>query len=250
MKVYNTGKKILLFKLISYINKLPPGSVIMDLGCGTGDLTRYLADHFKEHNFIGEDIHDKTLSYAKLFRQKNVTYIKGKEHKIPVKGASTDIIFSTEVIEHTDNDELFVNEIKRVIRKNGIVAITTPNGAKVPFENTNPDHKRHYKVGELKRLFLNSGFRILKVDYRLSKKSREIDIFLDKLKEFIFKPKTFQPCITALSKKEKESRKAKTLLFLFDFLIDPIITIMAILDYKINASKDKYNIMVFCKRIK
>lgn len=250
MKVYNTGKKILLFKLIPYLKNLPKGSVIMDLGCGTGDLIRYLANRFKQHNFIGEDIDEKTLNYAKQFKQENTFYIKGIENKIPAENESINLVFAHEVIEHTNNDKLFIQEIKRILKKNGIFAVTTPNRDKVPFKNTNPDHKRHYTVRELEQLFLNSDFKILSVNYRWPKFSRTIDNFFNSWKETVFKTKTFQPCVTALPKKEKENYKTKVLLFLFDLLIDPLITIMALLDYKMNAAREKYNIMIFCQKIK
>lgn len=250
MKVYNSGKKILFFKLASYLNNLPKGRVIMDLGCGTGDLTRYLAEHFKQHIFIGEDIHDTTLNYAKQFKQENTSYMKGGEYKIPVNNNSIDFVFAHEVIEHINNDKLFTKEIRRILKKNGVIVITTPNRNKVPFENTNPDHKRHYVVQELTKLFTSSGFKILSVNYRWPKLSRTIDRLFNNWKESVFETKTFQPCVTALPKKEKESFKTKILLFLFDLLIDPFITILTILDHKLNADKEQYNIMIFCEKIK
>lgn len=250
MKVYNSGKKILLFKLTTYLKGLPKDSVVMDLGCGTGDLIRFLASHFRQLNFIGEDIDEKTLNYAKQFKQGNTSYIKGVENHIPVNSSSIDLIYFHEVIEHTENDKLFVGEIRRILKKHGVATLTTPNRIHVPFKNTNPDHKRHYTVSELKKLLINSGFKILSVDYRWPKLSRSIDRFFDNWKESVFETKTFQPCVTALPKKEKESYKTKILLFLFDILIDPFITILTTLDHKLNAVKEQYNIMIFFQRIK
>lgn len=61
-----------------------------------------------------------------------------------------DIVVAVEVIEHVEKDELFVSEVHRVLKRNGRILVTTPNGDWVL--NTNPDHKRHYMRAQLKDL--------------------------------------------------------------------------------------------------
>lgn len=248
MKIYNTGKKILVRKINPLLKRLPAGSRVLDVGCGGGDLIRYLASHYKKLNFIGEDIHQPTLNYARQFKQGNTQYILGNGEKIPLNNNSVDFIYSTEVIEHSKNDKLFIKEIKRVLKRGSLLMLTTPNRKRVPFENTNPDHKRHYIVQELRKLLVTEGFKTISTEYRWPKLSREIDYLLNKLKDRFLNPKTFQPCVTAVSKKRRSNWKFKLLLFLFDRLIDPILTIFALADFKINGSKEKYNIMIICKK--
>lgn len=248
MKIYNTGKKILLYKIRPLINKIPKRGMVLDLGCGTGDLVRYLADKYRELHFIGQDIHQPSLDYAKQFRQENARYLKGDKEKIPLKNKSVDFVYSTEVIEHVEGDKLFIKEIWRVLKKGSFLVLTTPNRKRVPFKNTNPDHKRHYTTQELQKLLTSRGFRIISVNYRWPKLSRKIDNLLDKMKDRFLSPKTFQPCVTAISKKKRGDWKFKLLLFLFDIFIDPIITLIALADFKINADREKYNIMITCKK--
>lgn len=250
MKVYNSGKKILLYKMRHLINQIPKGGVVLDLGCGTGDLVRYFAKHYKRLTFIGLDVHQTTLNYARQFKQKNARYVKGDGKAIPLKDNSVDFAYSTSVIEHVTDDVLFVNEARRVLKKDSFLTITTLNREVVPFENTNPDHKRHYTIQELRKLLTSRGFRIVSVDYRWSKLSRKIDnFFLNKMKNKLFRPKILQPCVTAVSKKKRDSWKFKLLLFLFDSFIDPFITLIVLTDFKINGAREKYDIMIVCKKI-
>jgi SAM-dependent methyltransferase len=63
---------------------------------------------------------------------------------------SFDNVVSVEVLEHVEEDDLFVKEVSRVLKRGGVFLMTTPNGDWV--ENKNPDHKRHYKKEELSAL--------------------------------------------------------------------------------------------------
>ncbi|MEZ5428785.1 MAG: methyltransferase domain-containing protein [Pyrinomonadaceae bacterium] len=78
--------------------------------------------------------------------------------------ASFDHVVSVEVLEHVEEDDLFVKEVYRVLKPGGVFIMTTPNGDWV--ENKNPDHKRHYKKRELNAL-LNKYFDEVSVDYAI-----------------------------------------------------------------------------------
>lgn len=75
-----------------------------------------------------------------------------------------DVVVSVEVLEHVEEDERFVSEVSRVLKKGGIFLMTTPNGDWV--ENKNPDHKRHYKKEQLKQI-LEKHFDDVAVDYAI-----------------------------------------------------------------------------------
>jgi SAM-dependent methyltransferase len=75
---------------------------------------------------------------------------------------SFDCLVAVEVLEHVEEDFLFVKEVARVLKPGGTFLMTTPNGDFVP--KTNPDHKRHYSRQQLHSL-LQSVFAEVKVDY-------------------------------------------------------------------------------------
>lgn len=79
--------------------------------------------------------------------------------------ASFDVVVSVEVLEHVTEDELFVSEVSRVLKKGGKFIMTTPNGDFV--KNTNPDHKRHYKKEQLASL-LSKYFSYSEVEYAIA----------------------------------------------------------------------------------
>lgn len=77
-----------------------------------------------------------------------------------------DAVVCVEVIEHVEQDEIFVKNIAKVIRKGGWVYFTTPNGDYIKNEgpDKNPDHVRHYTRAQLKDL-LEKYFNNVDVHY-------------------------------------------------------------------------------------
>jgi SAM-dependent methyltransferase len=63
---------------------------------------------------------------------------------------SYDVALAVEVLEHVEEDELFIKNIHNILKPNGYFIMTTPNGGIVP--NRNPDHKRHYTKTQLSTL--------------------------------------------------------------------------------------------------
>jgi SAM-dependent methyltransferase len=73
-----------------------------------------------------------------------------------------DCVVAVEVLEHVEQDALFVEQVGRVLKPGGVFLMTTPNGDSV--KNTNPDHKRHYTRMQLHSL-LSSQFEYVEVVY-------------------------------------------------------------------------------------
>ncbi|MEY8848359.1 class I SAM-dependent methyltransferase [Psychroserpens sp. XS_ASV72] len=79
---------------------------------------------------------------------------------------SYDAVVCIEVIEHVEEDDVFVKNISKVINTNGWAYFTTPNGDYIKNEgpNKNPDHVRHYTRADLKAL-LEKYFTNVDVHY-------------------------------------------------------------------------------------
>ncbi|MBO6606966.1 methyltransferase domain-containing protein [Psychroserpens sp.] len=86
--------------------------------------------------------------------------------KSTLRDESYDAVVCVEVIEHVEEDDIFVKNISKVIASEGWAYFTTPNGDYIKNEgpNKNPDHVRHYTKLELQNL-LEKYFEKVDVHY-------------------------------------------------------------------------------------
>jgi len=102
---------------------------IVDLGCGIGLSLHVTAQIFP--NIMGYEIERRTIESCKEILKevgKGNTPLKlydGK--KLPFSDHSLDAVLSIEVVEHTNKPGLMLKEIKRVLKKDGVLIVTTPN---------------------------------------------------------------------------------------------------------------------------
>ncbi len=96
---------------------------ILDLGSGEGGTSSYLAE---SNNVISYD-----LSLLRLKRQehqnKKFKTINGKAESLPFHNSTFDLIMLQDVIEHVSDRDSLICELKRVLKSNGLIYLSTPN---------------------------------------------------------------------------------------------------------------------------
>ena len=88
-------------------------------------------------------------------RRSNIEkYVIDDMTKSGLADSSFDLVIAIEVLEHVEQDRLFVENVRRVLRSGGWFVMTTPNGDDTP--EPYPDHKRHYRREQLRELLASS----------------------------------------------------------------------------------------------
>ncbi|HLE48575.1 MAG TPA: class I SAM-dependent methyltransferase [Patescibacteria group bacterium] len=124
---------------------------VLDIACGSGYGTLYLAENGAK-NVLGMDLSTSAITYAKKhYSHKNVLYSVGNAESIPLKNNSIDVLVSFETIEHLNNYKNFIKEIQRVLKKNGLLIISTPNNI-TGTGSKNPYHKKEFTFKEFRQL--------------------------------------------------------------------------------------------------
>ncbi|XP_057268320.1 putative methyltransferase DDB_G0268948 [Pezoporus wallicus] len=111
--------------ILSYLRekRINPAELVVDVGCGSGQGTRFLAEHFKK--VVGMDISEAQIQEAREGpSMPNVSYLVCPAEELPFKDASVDLLTSF-TAAHWFDTEKFMREAERVVRPGGCVAIST-----------------------------------------------------------------------------------------------------------------------------
>jgi len=154
-----TRKEFILKKISKVISI---DKKIIEIGAGTGNITKYLIKHGYKNISVGE-MHLDGLKYAKLYGIKDCYQFNLLN--IPFED-EFDTIMMFDVLEHLENDSLALKNIKQALKPKGIIALTVPAHMWLWSKNdTTACHKRRYNKRELKSILLKEGFDTLTINY-------------------------------------------------------------------------------------
>jgi len=99
-------------------------ATILDVGCGTGNLTIALASHFQEAKVTGVDQSQPFIEAARSLAAKNgrLVFDEGDATELPFADDSFDATLSLLVVNFIPDAERAVREMVRVTKPGGIVA--------------------------------------------------------------------------------------------------------------------------------
>lgn len=126
----NVGKAFYYEHLVRYFfaNQFAKDKCVLDLGCGTGYGSSIIKQIGGAKEVDAIDISPESIEYAKEVYGAGVNFRVDDLHCIEtVNNNSIDLVVCFEVLEHTDKQELMIRQIKRVLKRNGLLIISTPN---------------------------------------------------------------------------------------------------------------------------
>jgi 2-polyprenyl-3-methyl-5-hydroxy-6-metoxy-1,4-benzoquinol methylase len=105
-----------------------PTLSILDYGCGTGDqLTAPLA--MAGHDVVGADVHAPSIAQAReRYALANLTFELADVDALRASRRTFDVIVCSEVLEHVDDPKTFLAALGSMLRSDGALIVTTPNG--------------------------------------------------------------------------------------------------------------------------
>jgi len=113
-------------KIISYLDTKSNDKII-EIGCGAGNIMQKI----KKGKIIwGVDLSDFMLKVSQSKKYYlPVKFIKGNVENLPkeIINCKFDKIYCSEVLEHVENPDNVLKEIKKISKKNSIIVISIPN---------------------------------------------------------------------------------------------------------------------------
>lgn len=161
---YHKGGLIYAEHLTRYqaAQKISANKIVLDIACGSGYGTKLLAQKAKQ--VYGVDIDADSVAYAKQnYGAKNIDYRVGDGESIPLPDDSVDLVITFETIEHVKDYKRFVKEVKRILKADGLVIVSTPND--LEFAEGNHFHLHEFEEQELTTM-LRQEFAVIDPYYQ------------------------------------------------------------------------------------
>lgn len=143
---------------------------IIDVGCGEGFTIDRLQKNGVKANFIGVDFLDKAIKIGrKMYPKLNLK--KSNIYKLPFKNGSFDLTICTEVLEHLEDPNKAVRELKRVTRK--FILFSVPNepffmtsnflrGKNLSRWGNDIEHINHWSFLSFEKFLMKNNLKIKK----------------------------------------------------------------------------------------
>ncbi len=114
----------MLYRMFQYIPENFKPKRIIDLGCGTGNLTREILDHFPDAEIHALDLSEEILDECKkrFPNAHNITYIKADFKHMKLEPNTYDLVMSSIAIHHIEDAfkiQLY-NDVFRALKDNSL----------------------------------------------------------------------------------------------------------------------------------
>jgi len=166
-----------------YITKT---TTLLDVGCGTGLLYFLIKNKVKYVYGIDNSVKDLKIAQRRGVKSE---YCDINKNKFPFIDNFFDVVTCLDVVEHIENPELLLGEIRRVCKKNGLLIIATPNIRftdhlfelifKGKFPKTSIDkniydggHRHFFTFSDIENILIQNKFKIITKDGIINKRKR------------------------------------------------------------------------------
>ncbi|HEX2991369.1 MAG TPA: methyltransferase domain-containing protein [Anaerolineales bacterium] len=111
------------YDLLALVDIRPHLNVV-DLGCGTGELTRQLADALPDSDVSGLDSSPQMLEKAAAYAGPNLRFVQGDQAEL---SGEWDLIFSNAALHWTENHSGLISSLYLKLRPGGQIAVQVPS---------------------------------------------------------------------------------------------------------------------------
>jgi len=148
--------------------RIPPGGVVIDVGCGTGRALPALRQAVGPHGtVIAVDLTPEMLRHARAKGlAAHAALILADARHLPFASASADAVFAAGLITHMPDTEAGPRQLARVTRPGGLLIVFHPSGraALAARHGRTPEPDEPLAETQLQRSTGNTGWRLTAYD--------------------------------------------------------------------------------------
>ena len=139
-----------------FLPLLTPGTSIVDVGCGTGELSLELASAVGRLTGVDADPGDIAQARAAAGSMRDVQFLVGDAYALPLPDRSADAAFGHSVLEALDRPADALKEMRRVLKPGGVIGVASVEYGGLVLGGPHVQLVRHfYEIRE--QLWLEEG---------------------------------------------------------------------------------------------
>ena len=146
------------FRKVLATTGFPPGSSLLDYGCGPGDMLEVAAQ--VGWSAVGVDSSQRSVDIA---RKRGLEVTLADSSSLPFAKGSFDLIFLQSVVEHVPNPMQLLTELREYLRPDGLIVISSPTPGSHFWDD--PTHIRPHTPTSFKTLAEIAGLRPISINY-------------------------------------------------------------------------------------
>ncbi len=128
------------------------GKRVLDLATGIGYGAEMLSRLGEASSVTGVDCSEEAIAFASgHYSRPGLAFMVGDALRLGFTDAGFDVVVSLETIEHIADYSCFLDEVSRVLGKDGVLVISTPN---LRYDSRNPLHVSAFTIEEFSAALL------------------------------------------------------------------------------------------------
>jgi SAM-dependent methyltransferase len=137
---------------------LAPGYRVLEVGCGDGNVLRFLEQAAAAGLVVGMDLYREGLNYA--HRRSGCSLVQGDVNQCPF-GKPFDFVGIFDVLEHIDDDHGALMQLRSLLAPGGKLLITVPAHRRLwSYFDHASGHCRRYELNELCDKLARAGYQV------------------------------------------------------------------------------------------
>ena len=158
---WSKGMRYLCNSMIARYHGIKTGDYILDIGCGTGEMTRSLGDIGVT---FGADCSSEAIDFCK--KRGIDRLVRTTAEDAAFKDSSFSVVVAFCMIEHIEDDKLFLKRMNSILKHGGyLIVLTSAFQFLWSAHDDLAHHKRRYTACQVGRIMRESGFRVNKLSY-------------------------------------------------------------------------------------
>jgi SAM-dependent methyltransferase len=140
------------------VSSLSSGYRVLEMGCGDGNVLRFLASACRKGCVVGMDLYFEGLQYAR--RRTDCNLVQGDVSQSPF-GKDFQLIGMFDVLEHIQDDRRMLSHVWNLLEPGSAVLLTVPAHSRLwSYFDEVSGHCRRYEKDELCSKLEQAGFKV------------------------------------------------------------------------------------------